>query len=52
MMLHRANGIPEASARYGLEAGVVYTPVDGNQHGLLMGLIAWARSLTLKEQPL
>jgi len=30
------------------EAGLVYTPVDGDQHGLLMGLISWARGLGLE----
>jgi predicted homoserine dehydrogenase-like protein len=30
------------------EAGVVYTAVDGDQHGLLMGLVAWARRLGLE----
>jgi predicted homoserine dehydrogenase-like protein len=30
------------------EAGVVYTPVDGDQHGLLIGLVAWARRLGLE----
>jgi len=30
------------------KAGVVYTPVDGDQHGLLMGMIAWARGLGLE----
>ena len=30
------------------EAGVVYTPVDGDQHGLLIGLVLWARSLGLE----
>jgi len=30
------------------EAGLVYTPVDGDQHGLLMGLVAWARSIGLE----
>ncbi|MFH1086778.1 MAG: flagellar biosynthesis protein FlgA [Chloroflexota bacterium] len=29
------------------QAGVVYTAVDGDQHGLLMGLVAWARELGL-----
>lgn len=29
-------------------AGVVYTPVDGDQHGLLIGLVLWARSLGLE----
>jgi predicted homoserine dehydrogenase-like protein len=28
-------------------AGVVYTPVDGDQHGLLIGLVLWAQSLGL-----
>jgi len=71
-----ATGIPEASARYALdairgkkhvamitkdcdaavgpmlkkladEAGVVYTPVDGDQHGLLIQMIDWARSVGL-----
>ncbi len=27
------------------EKGVVYTPVDGDQHGLLAGLFSWARAL-------
>lgn len=27
------------------DRGVVYTPVDGDQHGLLVGLFLWARSL-------
>lgn len=30
------------------EAGLVYTAVDGDQHGLLIGLISWARSLGLE----
>src|SRR5207245_10206962 len=30
------------------EAGVVYTAVDGDQHGLLIGLVAWARRLGLE----
>ena len=30
------------------KAGVVYTPVDGDQHGLLIGLVMWARSLGLE----
>jgi predicted homoserine dehydrogenase-like protein len=30
------------------KAGVVYTPVDGDQHGLLMGLVSWAKSLGLQ----
>ena len=29
-------------------AGVVYTAVDGDQHGLLMGLVSWARELGLE----
>ena len=29
-------------------AGIVYTPVDGDQHGLLIGLVLWARSLGLE----
>ncbi len=29
-------------------AGVIYTAVDGDQHGLLMGLVAWARSIGLE----
>ena len=29
-------------------AGVVYTPVAGDQHGLLIGLVLWARSLGLE----
>ena len=29
-------------------AEVVYTPVDGDQHGVLMGLISWAQSLGLE----
>jgi predicted homoserine dehydrogenase-like protein len=28
-------------------ASVVYTPADGDQHGLLMGLVSWARCLGL-----
>ena len=28
--------------------GVVYTAVDGDQHGLFMGLVAWARELGLE----
>ena len=32
----------------GGKAGVVYTPVDGDQHGLLIGLVLWARSLGLE----
>ena len=30
------------------KAGVIYTPVDGDQHGLLIGLVLWARSLGLE----
>jgi predicted homoserine dehydrogenase-like protein len=30
------------------EAGVVYAPVDGDQHGLLIRLVAWARRLGLE----
>lgn len=30
------------------EAGVVYTAVDGDQHGLLIGMVAWARRLALE----
>lgn len=30
------------------EAGLVYTAVDGDQHGLLIGLVAWARRLGLE----
>jgi len=29
-------------------AGVVYTQVDGDQHGLLIGLVLWARELGLE----
>jgi predicted homoserine dehydrogenase-like protein len=29
------------------DAGLVYTPVDGDQPGLLMGLVSWARTLGL-----
>jgi predicted homoserine dehydrogenase-like protein len=29
-------------------AGLVYTAVDGDQHGLLMGLVSWARTLGLE----
>ena len=29
-------------------AGLVYTAVDGDQHGLLMGLVEWARELGLE----
>jgi len=29
-------------------AGLVYTAVDGDQHGLLMGLVSWARELGLE----
>lgn len=30
------------------ERGITYTPVDGDQHGLLIGLISWAESLGLE----
>ena len=30
------------------EAGLVYTQVEGDQHGLLMGLVSWARTLGLE----
>ena len=30
------------------KAGVIYTPVDGDQHGLLIGLVSWAASLGLE----
>ena len=30
------------------KAGVIYTPVDGDQHGLLMGFVSWAQSLGLE----
>ena len=33
--------------RIATEAGVVYTPVDGDQHGLLIGLHEWAKSIGL-----
>lgn len=29
-------------------AGVVYTAVDGDQHGLLIGMVSWARELGLE----
>jgi predicted homoserine dehydrogenase-like protein len=29
------------------QAGLVYTPVEGDQHGALMGLVTWARGLGL-----
>ncbi len=32
-------------ARKASEAGLVYTPVDGDQHGILAGLEMWARTL-------
>lgn len=38
---------PELHAR-AAEAGVVYTPVDGDQPSLLIGLIGWARRLGLE----
>lgn len=34
--------------RMAAEAGLVYTPVDGDQHGLLIGMVAWARRLGLE----
>ncbi len=30
------------------KAGVIYTPVDGDQHGLLIGMINWAKAIGLK----
>ena len=30
------------------QAGVVYSAVDGDQHGLLMGMVSWARTLGLE----
>ncbi len=30
------------------KAGLIYTPVDGDQHGLLIGLVSWARSIGLE----
>lgn len=30
------------------KAGFIYTPVDGDQHGLLIGLVSWAESLGLE----
>ena len=30
------------------KTGVIYTPVDGDQHGLLIGLVSWAQSLGLE----
>jgi len=30
-----------------VQSGVIYTPVDGDQHGLLIGLVTWAHSLGL-----
>lgn len=30
------------------QAGAVYTAVDGDQHGLLIGLVRWARSIGLE----
>lgn len=35
-------------AQMAADAGLVYTPVDGDQHGLLMSLVAWARELGLE----
>jgi len=37
---------PELAAR-ARAAGLVYTPVDGDQPGLLLGLLSWARTLGL-----
>ena len=31
-----------------IEYRVIYTPVDGDQHGLLIGLVSWARNLGLE----
>ena len=30
------------------KAGVIYTPVDGDQHGLIMGFVSWAACLGLE----
>jgi predicted homoserine dehydrogenase-like protein len=30
------------------EAGLIYTAADGDQHGLLMGLVSWARGIGLE----
>lgn len=30
------------------KAGVIYTAADGDQHGLLMGLVSWARNIGLE----
>lgn len=30
------------------EVGLIYTPVEGDQHGALMGMVAWARGLGLE----
>jgi len=38
---------PELRAR-AIEAGVVYTPVDGDQHGLLVQLVEWAKLVGLE----
>jgi predicted homoserine dehydrogenase-like protein len=35
-------------SRLAHKAGVIYTPVDGDQHGLLIGLVSWAASLGLE----
>ena len=35
-------------ARRAAQAGLVYTQVDGDQHGLLIGLVQWARELGLE----
>ncbi len=34
--------------RMAQSAGLVYTAVDGDQHGLLIGLVGWARTLGLE----
>lgn len=31
-----------------MQQGLVYTPVDGDQHGLLIGMVYWAKSLGLQ----
>lgn len=38
---------PELKA-LAVDAGVVYTPVDGDQHGLLVQLVEWARAIGLE----
>lgn len=35
-------------ARQARQAGLVYTPVDGDQHGLLIRLVGWCRGLGLE----